>query len=337
MGPPYGRYPPSGWAGTERVVSELVDSWIDAGREPVLFGPSASRGGFRHSCPVRGPYPDPVAFGPAEERRVVEAAYSSFVLGQLSDVEVVHSHLPAFTLLAHAAGLEVPLVETLHWVSAPVPLPGVTYVAISHSQKASLGLPATTPVIHHGLSPERYPIGLDPDPDKAAFLGRLSPEKGAEIAVEAARRAGLRLEVGGGPRIEDREYFDARLAPRLAQPHVSYLGEITGLPKLRLLRSSSAVLCPVRWKEPFGLVLIEAMLSGTPVIAFGEGAIPEIIEEGVTGFIARDLDHMVELLRMVTGPNAGNFDRQRCRDRAIELFSAQRMADRYLELFQALA
>jgi glycosyltransferase involved in cell wall biosynthesis len=188
--------------------------------------------------------------------------------------------------------------------------------------------------IHHGLDPDLYAMGGG-NRDHVAFLGRFSPEKVPHVAVDAARAAGVRLVLGGAPHEipESQAYFEREMRPRLnGITDVEWCGELSHGPKVRLLRSVGALLFPLAWEEPFGLVMIEAMLVGTPVIAFARGSAAEVVEDGVTGFLVRDMKEMAERIRHVD-----RIDRRRCRSRAAERWSTKRMAAEYADLYTELA
>jgi glycosyltransferase involved in cell wall biosynthesis len=201
----------------------------------------------------------------------------------------------------------------------------VCFVAIS--QKHGSAFPELRPMwIHHGLDSSLYPRGEGAG-GYAAFLGRLAPEKGPEIAIEAAKRAGVPLRIGGGPAMMAEEHFHEHVSPKLG-PDIWWLGEVGHDEKLELLRDARALLFPIRWEEPFGLVMIESMLVGTPVIAFPRGSVPEVVEEGVTGFIVNGPEEMAARLRGI-----GSFDRSRCRARARARWSSIRMTNDYLSVY----
>jgi glycosyltransferase involved in cell wall biosynthesis len=185
-------------------------------------------------------------------------------------------------------------------------------------------------VIHHGLSPERYPLGAGGG--AALFLGRLSQEKGPHLAVEAASRANCPIVVAGRPHENDRAYFESRVLPALSSPGVTHIGEVGRSRKATCLAQARALLFPIAWEEPFGLAMIEAMLSGTPVLAFARGAVPEVVDPGVTGFLCKDVDEIAWRLKRID-----SFDRRRCRERAIERFSARRMVDEYIGVYRRCA
>lgn len=334
---PFLSVPPPHYGGTELVVAELVDGLLERGADVTVFATGDSRGGFRRACEVRAVFasaawpPDPF----------VELEHCAFALREIASDEapfdLVHAHTPSFLPLARRLLPETPLVLTLHHGFDPS-LTGlyqrhadVAFAAISARQLELMGPLERSAVIHHGLSPDRYRLG-EVRADAVAFLGRLARVKAPHLAVDVARVAGLTLRIGGEPHAEDRDYFREEVSPRLRQPHVEYLGAVDHPRKLELLSTARALLFPIDWEEPFGLVAVEAMLCGCPVVAFPRGAVPELIEEGVTGFIARDPEHMAQLL---VGPaHPERFDRGRCRARAATRFSARRMVDDYLELFE---
>jgi glycosyltransferase involved in cell wall biosynthesis len=253
-----------------------------------------------------------------------------------SGFDVVHAHAPA--MLAFADELGAPLVYTMHHVGPALSrfyaaLPSrVWRVAIS-ARQAELAAPPVDAVVHHGLEPAMYP-GCGPGGERAFFLGRLSWDKGPEVAVEAARRAGLPLVVAGEDH-DDRappRWREEVLAPALRAPGVTWLPRADLAAKRRLFATSRALLVPIRWEEPFGLVMIEALLAGCPVVAFARGAAPEIVEDGRSGFLVGDVEEMAEALR-----RCARLERGAIQARARARFSARRMAAGYLAVYGAAA
>jgi glycosyltransferase involved in cell wall biosynthesis len=294
----------------------------------TLFATGDSRG-----PDVRFVYARPV-WPPDAQAELHHCAAAARVIAR-ERFDVVHAHVAA--MLALASGLGAPLVYTLHHAhddrTARTYLkhPEVQFVAIS-ARQAQLETGLACRVVHHGLDTSRYPAG-DGARDDAVFLGRLVPCKGPDVAVAAARRAGVAIRIGGSVHALDvTPEWRGTLAAALGRPGVTYLGAVGGHRKLELLGGARALLMPLRWEEPFGLVMVEAMLCGTPVIAFRRGAAPEIVEEGVTGLLVDDEDEMVAALARLA-----RFDRAACRRRAQARFSARRMVSAYERLYLDLA
>jgi len=319
--------PPPAYGGTERVVHHLTEGLVRAGHDVTLF----ATGDSHTSATLRALYPEPV--WPIDA--LAELNHASWSCAEIArgDYDVVHVNQPAAVALERF--LEPPVVYTLHHDRVDAcsafyrHFPDVWYVAISARQRdLEDRLPRMT-VIHHGIDPESVPFVAEPD-DYVAFIGRFAPTKAPHLAIDAACRAGMPIRLAGRPHEGEGEaYHAADVAPRLARPGVSWLGELGGDDKLAHLGRARAMLFPICWEEPFGLVMIEAMFAGTPVVAFARGAAPEVVEDGVTGFCVRDVDEMAAAL-----PRAAALDRARCRARAIERFGTARMVGDYVALYE---
>jgi glycosyltransferase involved in cell wall biosynthesis len=208
--------------------------------------------------------------------------------------------------------------------------PHASILAVSHAQLKPAPELRVARVIHHGIDAADFPIG-NGDGGFLLFLGRLSPDKGAGRAIEAARKADVPLVLAGKMREPwEREYFKSRVKPFLSDD-IQYLGEVGHDRKLELLADARALLFPIRWNEPFGLVMVEAMACGTPVLAFKEGATAEVVEHGKTGFLCDDEAAMAEAVGRL-----GEIDRSACRAAVENYFSTSRMAAEHLELFESL-
>jgi glycosyltransferase involved in cell wall biosynthesis len=238
-------------------------------------------------------------------------------------------------MLAFAGDLRAPLVYTLHHAVDPAltrlyrRVPGVSHVAIS-ARQAELADPAPRHVVHHGLDPELYPM-LGPGGDAAFFLGRLAPCKAPDLAVEAARRARVPLVVAGKFHAGDcPQGWQEQLSAALREPHVRWAPEVDLAAKRRRFARSRALLMPLRWEEPFGLVVIESLLAGCPVVATPRGAVPELVEDGVDGFLVEDVRAMAAALR-----RAPALDRRHIQERARARFSSDRMAEGYAAVYRA--
>jgi len=331
---PFLAVPPQRYGGTELIVHELAEGLVNRGHDVELF----ATGDSRTSAELRFLYPE--AQWPPET--LADLNHAAWAMQQVVDggpFDIIHAH-SAVALACSRFIPDVPMVYTIHHVrdeqlsafyrfyTAP------NYIAISEDQRRrEVPLPKVT-VIHHGLNPARFQFTSRPSGDYVCFIGRFSEIKGPHTAIDAARLAEVPIRIAGETHPPDAYWEVATLEPRLAQPHVTKLGPIGQTAKAALLCQARAFLAPVTWNEPFGLVLIEAMLSGCPVVAFPRGSIPELVEDGVTGFIARSFEHMVELIR--PGGAVDGIDRVRCRQRAVERFSADRMVDEHVALYERI-
>ena len=330
VAPPFVPGPPPRYGGTELVVEELARGLVALGHDVTLFG----TGDSAPPCRLRAGIPR--AVWPPDER--VERAHAAWAAAAIDEdvasFDLVHAHTPAFLEFADLLP-DLPVVHTLHlapdgggaaaYARGPA---RVQHVAISRRQRALYPALARCVVVPHGLDEARYRTA-SPEP-YLAFLGRLSEVKGPDVAVRAARRAGLELRVAGRPHEADGAFFRATLRDLLAEPHVRRLGEVGHEAKVELLARAAALLFPIGWEEPFGLVMIEAMLCGCPVLAFRGGAVDEVIEPGLTGFVAEDERHLAWLARHA----APRLDRAARRARAVARFSRDRMVDRYLAVYR---
>jgi len=223
--------------------------------------------------------------------------------------------------------LDLPDLKLFYQVFRDVPL-----VSISHAQRLPMPPVNWAGNVHHGLPRDLLPFGQEARGDYLAFLGRISPEKRPDRAIEIATRAGLPLKIAAKVDKVDQAYWDQRIAPMIrSHPNVEYIGEIDERRKAGLLGNAKALLFPIDWPEPFGLVMIEAMACGTPVIAFKTGSVPEIIEDGVTGFVVNSVDQAIEAFCHLP-----ELDRGRIRATFERRFTVERMADEYLEIYRQL-
>jgi glycosyltransferase involved in cell wall biosynthesis len=261
-------------------------------------------------------------------------------MDQIADgnFDLVHTHA-AMTLGFGRLMPDLPMVYTLHHHRVDDlsqfyrHFPKTHYIAISNRQK-ELEVPLPNcDVIYHGLDPSRFEFS-DTAESYVTFIGRLSEEKGPHHAIDAARMAGLPIYIGGEVHPPDVEYSKRELTTRLHQPHVNSLGGIGVAEKVPLLKKSRALLAPICWEEPFGLILTEAMLCGCPVVAFPRGSAPELIENGVTGYLVNSPAEMAEVIR--PGGLLDSFDRLRCRTHAAARFSRDRMVADHVRLYNEI-
>lgn len=330
---PFVPVPPPMYGGTELVVHDLVEGLIDRGHTVTLFATGDSRSRARLcSLYPRAQWP-PAAF--------TDLNHTSWAMAQVADgdYDVIHAHSAAALALGRLLP-DVPLVYTLHHAFEPelstyyADFPEVAFVAISVDQCGrEIGVPQCT-VIHHGLDPSRYRSTSRPG-SYVCFVGRFAREKGLHTAIDAAAQAGVPIRVAGEVHPRDRDYGRSEVEPRLRLPHVTYLGCVGPEQKVPLLRDARALLAPIEWNEPFGLILIEAMLSGCPVVAFRRGSVPELIEHGITGLIADSADEVADWIR--PGGAVDQLDRQHIRTSAVARFNNRRMAAEYERLYAARA
>jgi glycosyltransferase involved in cell wall biosynthesis len=330
VAPPWTPVPPPLYGGIELVVDRLARGLERAGASVVLYTTGDS------TCPVERRFSLERAEGQrigsaVPELRHVMAAYES-----LDDCDVVHDH----TVMGPVYAERFPGVRVCTTVHGPLGselddiyrriADRVPVIAISHAQARRGPSVAVAAVIHHGLDAEDFPLG-DGGGGYLAFVGRMAHEKGAHRAIEVARRAGLPLRIAAKKReAPEVAYFDEFVAPHLGED-VVYLGEISHEDKLDLLAQAKALLFPIRWPEPFGMVMLEALACGTPVLAFPEGAAPEVIEHGVTGFLVPDEDAMVAAVGRL-----GEIDRKACRGAVEGYFSTDRMVAEHLRLYEQM-
>jgi glycosyltransferase involved in cell wall biosynthesis len=321
--------PPKDYGGTELVVSDLVEGLVARGHEVKLFATGDSRTTAELGALYARPHwpPDPLP----------DMDHVCWALRQASEarVDLVHVNSAA-ALAAGRLCPDLPMVYTLHHPQEArlstfyAQHPDVQFVAISADQRSREPDLPRCRVIHHGLDASRYEWTAQPQP-YVCFVGRLSESKGAHTAIDAAARAGVPIQVAGEAHPPDREYAERELSGRLREPHVCYRGAVGMADKVPLLRDARALLAPIAWDEPFGLILIEAMLSGCPVVTFLRGSIPELVEPGVTGFIVHSLDEMAAVL--APGGPVDGINRRACRARAMQRFSRSRLVADHERLY----
>jgi glycosyltransferase involved in cell wall biosynthesis len=330
IAPPWLAVPPHQYGGIEMVVDGLARGLSAAGHDVVLAARHDS------TCPVpRVPLPDCTAGTYQMGAIVPELRHAAESYRRLTaiGVDIIHDHTLLGPLTV-GGSQATPVVTTNHGpfdqdlreiYSLLDERVGV--IAISRHQASAASPVHVARVIHHGIDVDEYPEGIG-NGGYALFLGRMNPDKGVAEAIDIARRAGVPLKIAAKMREPaERRYFRTYIAPRLGQG-VDYLGEVGPADKRRLLAGAVALINPIRWPEPFGLVMIEAMACGTPVVASRRGAAEEIVVEGATGFTAPDDDGLVEALA-----NVGTIDRARCRRHVARNFSTQRMVDEHVSFY----
>ena len=334
VSPLYEAVPPRLYGGTERVVAYLTDALVEAGHDVTLFA-SADADTRAHLVPVRD---QAIRLDPAELKSDLAAHLTLLheVRRRIDDFDVVHFHVDMlhYPFFADRAGRTL---TTLHGrldlkdlAGAYRRWPQFPLVSISNHQRTPLRNASWLGTVHHGLPATLCPFVPEPRGGYLAFLGRISPEKRVDRAIAIARRAGLPLKIAAKVDPVDRAYFHAAIEPLLATPGVEFVGEISDDDKGRFLGDALALLFPIDWPEPFGLVMIEAMSCGTPVIGWNRGSVPEVLEPA-SGRIVDSEDAAVAAVAEVVA-----LDRGAVRAAFERRFTAGRMAQHYVELYRRL-
>jgi glycosyltransferase involved in cell wall biosynthesis len=333
VAPPWFELPPVGYGGTEAVVAALVDTLVDRGHDVTLIASGRHRTRAQHFIPIYDEPPSSLLGTPMPE--VHAAAVAAEALADL-DVDLVHDHSLAGPLLARSR--QVPTVATLHGPSTGHNGDyferlgrSVDVVAISEAQQRLNPRLNWVGVVHNAIDVSSFPF-VDHKDDFVLWLGRFSPDKGAHLAIDAARKAGRRIVLAGKcNEPEEKAYFRDRIAPRLG-PDVSYVGEADAVLKRELFGKASCLAFPIQWEEPFGMVMVEAMACGTPVVALRRGSVPEVVADGVSGIV---VDRVEELAGAID--RAGDLSPFACRRHATERFDLPVMAAGYEQIFRMLA
>jgi glycosyltransferase involved in cell wall biosynthesis len=325
--------PPKLYGGTERVVAWLVEELVELGHDVTLFasGDSHTRAKLIPACAralrLGRPRADPIA---------AQTALLEAVARRADEFDVIHSHIDWLHLpILHRAG--VPFLTTLH---GRLDFPGLSemtvlfrdapYVSISNNQRLPLPGAKWLGTVYHGM-PETWLQASFRPGNYLAFLGRLTREKGPDAAIRIAKATGMPLRIAAKVPREDRGYFRDQLKPLIDGEQIQLVGEVDDRNKQSFLQGAAALLFPIDWPEPFGLVMIEAMACGTPVIAFRAGSVPEVVEHGVTGFIVNSEHEAIRAVGLVA-----SLDRREVRRNFEGRFTARRMAADYADLYRQM-
>jgi glycosyltransferase involved in cell wall biosynthesis len=325
--------PPMLYGGTERIVAFLTDELVSQGHDVTLF----ASGDSVTDAKLEAGWPRALRLDPslrdflAPHMRMME-----LVARRADEFDIVHLHLDylgysalqrsgvPFISTLHGR-LDLPELKPLYEVFSDVPL-----VSISDSQREPLPHSSYIRTIYHGL-PERLLLPAFGAGGYLAFLGRISPEKAPDAAIRIAAKAGMKIKIAAKVDKVDRQYFTEKIKPLLSQSHVEFLGEIGDEAKAEFLGNAAALIFPIAWREPFGLAMIETMACGTPVIAMRQGSVPEVVDEGITGFVVGTEDEAAAAARRLH-----DLDRAHIRHVFESRFTARRMADDYLALYRGL-
>lgn len=333
VAPPWFTLPPHGYGGTEAVAASLVDQLVIMGHEVTLV--AAGNPGTKAQHYIRS-YEQPPShlLGSDAMPELVLAAEASRALADL-DLDLIHDHSAAGPLLAR--GRQLPTVVTMH---GPVAGsngeyfrrlgPTVDIIAISDAQREQAPDLNWVGTVHNAVDVASFPFRRDKS-DIVLWIGRFSPDKGAHLAIEVARKAGKRIVLAGKlSEAPEREYFDRAVKPLLGSD-TDFVGEADAVLKRELFAMASCLLSPIQWEEPFGMVMVEALACGTPVVSTRRGSVPEIVRHGRTGFIADGIDELAAAVR-----SADRIDPAECRRDAEERFDLPVMAAGYERIYRML-
>jgi glycosyltransferase involved in cell wall biosynthesis len=326
--------PPKLYGGTERVVSWLTEELVALGHEVTLFASADSR----TSGTLAPVWPRALRLSrPRTDPSAAQAVLLHAVAERAHEFDVIHCHLDWIHLPLLQA-LQAPFLTTLHGrLDLPyLPMmagkfPNAPFVSISDSQRKPLPGLNWLGTVHHGMPDGILQPAFEPQ-GYLAFLGRITPEKGPDRAIRIARSAGSRLRIAAKVPRGENQFFIKEVQPLVDGAEVEFIGEVDDVSKAPFLKNATALLFPIDWPEPFGLVMIEAMACGTPVIATPHGSVPEIIEDGVTGFLVNTEAEAIEAVGRV-----GRLDRRRVRQEFERRFTSRRMAEGYLHYYAKCA
>jgi glycosyltransferase involved in cell wall biosynthesis len=325
--------PPDSYGGTERIVSYLTEELVRTGQDVTLFASGGSTTKAK-LVPVseQSLRSDPTVQDPLT-RSIVEIEE---VLKRTEDFDLIHFH-DGYVQFPLSRRLPIPTVTTMHGrMDLPdlVPIfreyPEVPLVSISDQQRSPLPFANWVATVQHGIPEHLFSFRSDPE-DYAAFVGRICPEKRPDRAIEIAKYVGMPLKIAAKVDKVDEQYFEAEIKPLLNSSLIEFIGEVNDAEKNVLLGGARALLFPIDWPEPFGLVMIESLACGTPVVAFECGSVPEVLEHGKTGFIVRTMDEAKQALRRVE-----TISRSVCRQEFERRFTSAKMVENYLLVYERL-
>lgn len=331
MAPLYESVPPRLYGGTERVVDGVTEELVRRGHEVTLFASGDSKTSARLiPCCARGLRLDPGV----RDHMAYTMHELSIMTATSGEFDLIHNHIDYFAF-PHSRLMRTPMVTTLHGrLDLPelrqvfAAFPEAQLVSISNAQRIPLPRVNWLATVYNGIDLSHFALRESPG-TYLAFLGRISPEKRPDRAIEIARAVGIPLKIAAKVDAVDRDYFTREIEPQLSDPLIEYIGEIDERQKDDFLGNAYAYVFPIDWPEPFGMTMVEAMACGTPVIAMNGGSVPEVVVHGQTGFVCRTMAEMVAAVAEVP-----HIDRRLCRTHVARRFSVARMVDGYEEVYQ---
>ncbi|MEE3719582.1 glycosyltransferase family 4 protein [Tumidithrix elongata RA019] len=334
VAPLWEQVPPPAYGGTELVVSLLTEELVRRGHDVTLF---ASGDSTTHAK-LESVHPKALRLDTSvKDYGIYDMLNMSRVYEKADEFDIIHSHVGCVAM-PYSNLVKTPTVHTLHGVFTSdnekmfSHVRNHPFISISNSQRdRRLGLNYVA-TVYNGINPDTYEFHPQPDSSPyLAFLGRMSPEKGAHLAVEIAKKTGWHLKMAGKVDAVDLAYFEQEIKPHIDGTQIEFLGEANHQQKSTLMGGAVATLFPITWQEPFGLVMIESMVTGTPVIAMSLGSAPEVIAQGRTGFLCQNVEECIDAIALTA-----QLDRRACRDHVLINFTAKRMADGYESVYQKI-
>lgn len=334
VAPLWERVPPPAYGGVELVVGLLCNELVKRGHEVTLF----ASGDSISLAKLEWVHPRALRLDSSvKEYNVYEMLHLSRVYEKASEFDVIHSHMGC-AALPFANLVKTPTIHTLHGIFTPDNEKLFTharqqpYVSISNTQREDRLKLNYVGTVYNGIDVSTFNFYEKPqDPPYLAFLGRVSPEKGTHLAIEIAKRSGMQLKIAGKVDVVDRLYYEQEIRPHIDGEQIQFLGEANHAQKSELMGNAAVTLFPITWREPFGLVMIESMVTGTPVVAMNLGSTNEIIAHGKTGFLCESVDECVAAIEPAT-----QLDRYTCRQHVIDNFSVQEMTSGYEAVYQQI-
>lgn len=334
VAPLWERVPPPAYGGIELVVGLLTDELVRRGHDVTLF----ASGDSVTLAKLEAVYPRAIRLDPTvKEYSVYETLQLCRVYEQAEEFDIIHSHM-GFTALPYAGLVKTPTVHTLHGVFTSdnekmfAYAKHQRYVSISDAQReARLGLNCLA-TVYNGIDVSSHKFHAQPqEPPYLAFLGRMSPEKGPHLAIEIAKKSGWRLKMAGKVDVVDREFFAEQVKPHIDGKQIEYLGEANHSQKNELMGGAVATLFPITWREPFGLVMVESMAAGTPVIGMNLGSAREVISQGLSGFVCNNVEECINVI-----DKAAQLNRYSVREYVSQRFGVQQMTDGYEAVYRQI-
>lgn len=324
--------PPANYGGTERCIYNLTEALVMLGHDVTLFATGDSHTSARLVASV----PHAINFDPETDVVAYHIAHLTEVYRQASQFDIIHSHLDSLTL-PFAAACPTPTAITLHGrLDTPEARrvlranPAANYIAISESQRRQVPDVNWTGTIHHAVNLDSFTFYPEPG-DYLAFVGRMSPQKGPVEAIRIAKMTGVPLKIAAKVDASERDFFETVVRPLLDDPLIEWLGAVDEQHKQALMGHALAVVLPINWPEPFGMVFIEALAVGTPVLTCPRGSVPELLKDGVTGFIRETPEELAEVVGKI-----GRISRRGCREYVRKKFDVLQMALKYVNAYSAV-